>query len=72
MKAILEFNLPEEQDEFEMAQSGGKYNVVLFDVMNDIRSKLKYENLTENEDKIYESVRDMIMRYLDQYGVKIV
>lgn len=42
-KATLEFNLPEEQDEFTLAKNGGKYYCILVDIVNLIRSHDKYD-----------------------------
>lgn len=42
-KAILEFKLPEEQDEFTLAKNGGKYYCILCDIYNILRDHTKYE-----------------------------
>lgn len=42
MKATLEFNLPEERKDFEMACNGYKYRFVLHELDQEIRSILKY------------------------------
>jgi hypothetical protein len=59
MKAKLEFDLPEEQDDFEVASNGWKYRSVLFDLDNFLRNKLKYEKLTEEQYKAYSEVREL-------------
>lgn len=42
-KGILEFNLPEEQEEFEQAQNGWKFKVALQEIDNELlRSLVKY------------------------------
>lgn len=42
-KAILEFNLPEEQEEFEMAARASDYSIALWDIAQDIfRRARKY------------------------------
>jgi hypothetical protein len=43
MKAILEFNLPEEQDDHKYALSGVDALIVISDLENEIRSKLRYD-----------------------------
>lgn len=42
MKAILEFNLPEEREEFETANNGGKYLGALGDLANELRTRRKH------------------------------
>jgi hypothetical protein len=44
-KAVLEFNLPEEKEEFELAQRGISYKIVLDDLDNWLRAKVKYEDM---------------------------
>jgi hypothetical protein len=44
MKAILEFNLPEEQDDHKYALSGLDALIVISDLENEIRSKLRYDS----------------------------
>ena len=42
MKAILEFDLPEDQIEFELAQQGARYRRVLEDVRDQLRTWHKH------------------------------
>jgi hypothetical protein len=44
-KAILEFTLPEEQEEYETAQSAAKYAHQLEGLKNELRKVRKYDNL---------------------------
>lgn len=44
MRAILEFSLPEEQEEHRHALNGIRYSCVLDDFDNYLRSRLKYEH----------------------------
>jgi hypothetical protein len=44
MKAILEFNLPEDQDDHKYALSGIDALLVINDLENEIRSKLRYDS----------------------------
>jgi hypothetical protein len=43
MKAILEFNLPDDADDHKYALAGLDSLLVISDVLNEIRSFLKYE-----------------------------
>jgi hypothetical protein len=42
MKAILEFNLPEDREDFETANNASKYISTLSDIKNMIRGFVKY------------------------------
>ena len=42
MKATMEFSLPREGSELKQAMNGGLYKGVLDDLLNEVRSLLKY------------------------------
>jgi hypothetical protein len=44
MKAYLSFRLPEEREEFELAQRAGAAEIVLEDIDDYLRDLFKYEN----------------------------
>jgi len=44
MKAILEFDIPTEQDEFDCAINGTRYKGIIDELFNLLRNKKKYEN----------------------------
>jgi hypothetical protein len=46
MKAILEFDLPEETDSYEHAMSGARYAIVIENICEHLRELRKYENKT--------------------------
>jgi hypothetical protein len=72
MKAVLEFNLPEDQEEFYNALNGSKFAQVLSELDNILRNKIKYESdsLSEKEIETYEFLRKELFRLLD--GLEIV
>ncbi len=58
MKAILEFNLPEEDVEHLTAINGGKYRLILFAHDQWLRAKIKYnETISDEERKCFEEAR---------------
>ena len=59
MKAILEFNLPDDQIDFNFATKGDKYYSTLLEMDNWLRGKIKYaENLTNEQYAVYEECRN--------------
>jgi hypothetical protein len=54
MKAILEFNLPEEQNEYEITQRANDYLCLIWDLQEKLRSNLKYEDTMLNAEQIQE------------------
>jgi hypothetical protein len=65
MKATLEFNLPDEQSEFESAVNGHLYKHVVWDIDNYLRSKLKYSDLTDTEYTIYDDIRTVLWEFIN-------
>ena len=60
MKAILEFNLPDEQQDFDLAISGMKFWSVLYDLDQSLRTKTKYasDSLPQDKYDAYKEIRD--------------
>lgn len=62
-KVILEYNLPEESEEYELAMNGSKYHSILWELQNYARTLRKYDErkvLPKEEivNKIYELLKD--------------
>jgi hypothetical protein len=72
-KATLEFNLPEEQDEFETANNASKYYSVLWDLDQYLRNFVKYPS--DREDPILTDtmakVRDELWRLMKEHNLDL-
>ena len=76
MKAILEFNLPEERTEHLAAVKSQDMTSALFDIINNLpkRATWHFEVLSDNEATYEEVIRWMMEetnRILFEYGVDI-
>jgi len=71
MKAILKFDLPEEREEFELASNAVNYSIVLSDIDNYLRSKIKHTDLTDEQYKVYEEIREQLWNYINENGIKM-
>jgi hypothetical protein len=71
MKAILEFNLPEDNYEYKKAVNADKYFTALEDIYQLLRTKVKYAEKTEAEDKVYNEVYDDFYRILNDYNINL-
>lgn len=63
MKAILEFDLNTERYEFEAMKNGLDYKAVIEEILELLRSKVKYEDedmisIEDLRDRILEAVKD--------------
>jgi hypothetical protein len=69
-EAILKFNLPEEQEEFEFASNAGKMHLALWDIKQQLRNHLKHdENMSEEVHRAVENIRDELFEILDSRGI---
>jgi len=66
MKAILEFNLPEEKDEYEFANNGVNYYITLVEFDHWLRSEYKY-----NGNEAMFEVRKKLNEFINENNVKI-
>jgi hypothetical protein len=71
MKAVLEFNLPEDDHEFEMATSGSKFHSVLWDMDQYLRSKIKYapDDMSDDTLNTLEQCRSQLHEFMGSYNV---
>ena len=71
MKANLEFNLPEDNEEFYYANNGSNYYYVCHELDQHLRSQLKHGSLTEEQDLVYQEIRDKLRELLEENNVKL-
>lgn len=69
MKATLEFNLPEDQAEYDMVINSSKFYNIIWEMKKELRSKVKYAELSDSEYKAYESMRDFFNNLIYQEDV---
>lgn len=68
MKAILEFNLPEEHDEHLNALQGLSWQMILFEIDQELRSTVKHEDSEQDADYA-QKIRDMIYEKMADRGL---
>ena len=71
MKATLEFNLPEDQAEFDFAIQGSKMYSALWDISQELRTLWKYEELSEEEWNMVERIRDKFYEILQEHNINL-
>ena len=72
MKAILEFNLPEDQSDFDNAVNGAKWSLVAWELDQWLRSQIKYtpEEISQDAFDAFEQCRDKLHEIKGDYGLK--
>lgn len=79
MKAILEFNLPDDASEYKISQRASDYLCVLIELDNSLRNALKYGTpldrspgtLSEDYQKVCEDVRSFLFRLLEDHQISL-
>jgi len=72
MKAILEFNLPEDKQEFNLATKASDWWYVCWQMDQYLRKKLKYDDgITEEQREVYEDTRGELWRMMNESGVSL-
>lgn len=71
MKAILKFDLPEENHEFLNATQGAKMRSVLWEFDQWLRSKVKYEDLNDDQYQVYQGCRDQLRTLLYEENIDL-
>jgi len=71
MKAIIEFNLPEDQAEHYCAIKGADMLNVLWELKAELRGMLKYGELPDTQYEIVEKIQDFLMSSLYDNDVNL-
>ena len=72
MKAILEFNLPEDKVDFDLALQGSDWKHVCWQMDQYLRKRVKYdEGLTEEQLEAYEDMRGELWRMMKENNVDL-
>ena len=71
MKAILEFNLPEEQAEHYCAIKGADMLNVLWELRAELRAMLKYGELPDKQYEIVEKIQGFLIDSLNENEINL-
>lgn len=72
-KAILEYTLPEEQEEFSLAMSASSLSCVITELNQYLRQKIKYAPDSQSEvvTNAYEEIREKLWNLALEYEISI-
>jgi hypothetical protein len=71
MKAIIEFNLPEDQHEYDLVVSASQMYNALWDISQELRTLWKYSELDEKEWDMVERIRNKFFDILNDNEINI-
>lgn len=69
-KAKLTFTLPEEQEEFETAANGWKYKILVGEIKEKIRRKIKHEDISEEVFLVLHDLQEFIVNMCIDEGLE--
>ncbi len=71
MKAILEFNLPDDQEDFKLATNAVSWYSVCWDLDQELRAKTKYasDDLSQDKYDAYQEIRDLLREYMSNRDI---
>ena len=71
MKAILEFNLPDDQAEYDLCNKAQEMSHALNDVRNYLRNKVKYEEMPADKWELCDEIYQEFYRLLEQNHITL-
>lgn len=69
MKATLEFDLPAESEDHEVAVNALKWRSVVWEMSQFLRSQIKHGNLSESDIEYAEKVRTKLFDLMEEEGL---
>ena len=71
MKATLEFNLPDDQQDFDLATKGLKFWSVLWELDQSLRAKTKYasDDLPKDKYDAYQEIREELRELISNNNI---
>lgn len=71
MKVKLQFDLPEEKEEYEIISHGMDYYLCLNDIKEWLRQKIKYDESKDINIETLEKVQDKFYEIINDRGIEI-
>jgi hypothetical protein len=69
MKVTLEFNLPEDQDDYDLHKDAFEFFKLIHELNQELRKKLKYAELSDEEYNAYEKINEFVAELINEYGI---
>lgn len=70
MKAILEFNMEDDRQDFELAVNATKWYLVAWEMDQYLRTRMKYEdNISDEQYKAVDAAREKLRELINDSGL---
>ena len=71
MKAVLEFNLPDDQEEYELCNKAQDMSYALHQIQQYLRSKVKYETDDPNKWEAYDEMYQEFYNIINKNNIQL-
>lgn len=71
MKATLEFNLPDEEEQHQLAVDAAKWKQVVVEMDNRLRNRMKYDKTSASAHKELSTAREQLFASLVENGLNL-
>jgi hypothetical protein len=73
MKAILEFNLPEDKEDFDFAVRGLDWSIVCWNMDQWLRGQIKHapDEMSDDTYKAFEQCREKLREFISDYNLNL-
>jgi hypothetical protein len=73
MKAILEFNLPDDDQEYNLANNAYNFWRILYELDQELRTKTKYspDDMTDDDYDAYQQIREKLHELMTENNVSL-
>jgi hypothetical protein len=71
MKATLEFTLPEESEEYQIAVDGMKWRGVVSEILEELRRERKYTEISETDTAYNEKISEKIWQLMRDQNLEL-
>lgn len=73
MKATLEFNLPDDQDQYDLVNKAWNFWNVLYELDQELRAKTKYapDDLPQEKYDAYEEIREKLHELMSENNINL-
>lgn len=71
MKAIIEFNLPEDQSEYELCNKAQDMSYALHELRQHLRNKVKYETDDPNKWEAYDEIYQEFYNIMNKHNIQL-
>jgi hypothetical protein len=70
-KVTLEFDSVEEAEDIRNALDGYKWKLAIWDLDQNLRNEMKFNNLSNEKHKAFEEIREKIIEVLNDYQLHL-